>query len=345
MEEFDKLKDMHQDPFDNYENDSKDILDDKKPRNIRVTDFEYVDGNNVKHVGYNMNRRLYNCITEIPNRLKKNFCNIGIISGNGMTRVGKSTLAVQIAYLCSWLIAGGKHDPETDEVIKKPDTVPEVRYFFDITSLSKAITEDKGKYNVYVLDEGDEIAGARTSAKRENRLFRELVIRSAIQNYVLIVCLPDFFSLSKAWACQDSDWLCNTYLRGDRRGYFKLYDRDGKTRLHVYGKKKTGAYRYLLARPKFDGEFPDVFVGNKEAYEKAKKDSLTQIDNTKVKKEPANNRFSFERNTILLKAMEKYNLTPQEAADEFGMSIDKVYKIMERMNVIKTEGGNNDTGK
>jgi len=79
-----------------------------------VTDVKWREEGLIK-VGYYMDGTLVENLEPIPQFLAKDRDIVGIISGRGMTRNGKSTNGIGIGYFIAWLIAGGRIDTRRDE--------------------------------------------------------------------------------------------------------------------------------------------------------------------------------------------------------------------------------------
>lgn len=318
------------------------LYEEKLSSLVQVTDYEYDDGNGKSRKGYTMNRILWNNIQGIPKYLAKDNSMIIIVSGSGLTRTGKSTLARQIAYAAAWCIAGGKQDERTDEIVALPNKEVKVSTFFDTVRISSELAQSQEDYQVYVLDEGDDAAGSRSATSRKNKEFRDLIIRSAMKKMVLIVVLPDFFMLSQHWACVNSDCLLNVYTVNGKRGYYNFYDRNAKERLYFFGKKKVGANRYSATTswPTFNGVFNQTWPGDKEQYNKDKLMSLTELSKVNRKK------TTIQRDHIIKKVQELTGLTYDELSEKLEVHRDTIRGAIVRENLRMKkeleEGGETD---
>ena len=306
-----------------------DLYKDKPSNMLRVTDYKYTDLLNHAHEGYVMNRILWNNVKGIPKYLEKDNSMIIIVSGSGLTRIAKSTLARQLGYAAAWCIAGGVQDDETDTVIKKPRKELGIRTYFDTVKLSNDLATTQDDYQVYILDESDEAAGSRTATSKKNKEFRDLIIRSAMKKMVLILVLPDFFMLSQHWACVNSDCLINVFTVGGKRGYFNFYDRNAKERLYYYGKKKVGADRYSAQTswPTFNGTFPNMWPGDKEAYNKQKQESLLDLNKATRRK------TTIQRDHIIRRVQEITGYTYEELSNKLEVPVDTIHAAIQRENI------------
>ena len=62
--------------------------------------------------GFYMQPYLVSNLLGIKDYLAKDWDVVGIFSGHGLVRVGKSTICFQVASFVAWLMAGGKLDME-----------------------------------------------------------------------------------------------------------------------------------------------------------------------------------------------------------------------------------------
>jgi hypothetical protein len=172
-----------------------------------VTDLRWKQGSTGEiRTGFYMDRWLANNLSQIPDHLKRGWDVVAIVSGNGLVRTGKSTLAFQMAAYVDWILAGGKmiwnEDGQVTGLIKP--TKP-LRFGLDNVVFSPeeliAITKLKGKrqkYNVFVLDEGREgLLGARVM-ESVNKKFEDYFQTCGVYNNFVIVrspSIPSSFSL------------------------------------------------------------------------------------------------------------------------------------------------------
>src|SRR3990167_8862457 len=105
---------------------------------VIVTDYIRKFKDVPDRIGYSMNVLLWQNIRHIPSFLKADNMLIGLVSGTAKTRVGKSTLACQIGFYVSWLLAGGQDDDNAN-IIKKPNKPLRFKIFFDPDKLMNAM--------------------------------------------------------------------------------------------------------------------------------------------------------------------------------------------------------------
>lgn len=227
--------------------------------------------------GWPINILQYENMKHIPHFLKRDNQFIGIYSGTGRTRVGKSTKAVQDGIFIAWLIAGGEMG-ENGFVKKYPNKKLKFKLFFDPQELIKAMSEDPA-YGVYILDEAREATDSRSQLSFMNKLFSQILTRIAYKNHFLLLVLPDFFSLAKEYATDHSDYLVNCFLNENyEKGYFKFYNRKQKELLYLFGRRLLGNYaRYGAANACFDGRFQDYFPFDRKKYNLLKEKAMLDM--------------------------------------------------------------------
>lgn len=305
---------------------------DKPTVNTRVTDFKCLNKTKDLVEGFLMNRMLFHNIRQIPGYVKKDNACIGIISGSNQTRTGKSTLGLQIAYTLSFILAGGKMD-DNGKVLERPKEPIKINLFFDIAPLRDAI-ENAPQNSVFVLDEASDAGGSRSATAKRNKDFNDFIIRSAFKNYILILVLPDFFSLSNNWACAHSLFLANVWKRNEtERGYFSFFNRYKKEALYNRGRQLLGAFaKYSSWKPDFTGRFPKTFPFDKETYKQMKLESL---NNTLSRKSNNASPAALERDLLVSRMYTNGTLTYAELAVELnkmGLDFDatKVHSSLRR---------------
>jgi len=226
----------------------------------------------------------------IPGHLKKGWDVVAIVSGSGLVRVGKSTLAMQMAAYVDWLIAGGKmvwdEDGRVKGVVspKKPLRFGLDNVVFSPEDLIK-VTKEKGvktKYNIFVLDEGREgLLGARVM-ESVNKKFEDYFQTCGVYNNFMIIVLPDFFKLAEQYCVNRSTFLINTFHKNYERGYFSFFNTLQKERLYFFGKKRLGiSARYSASSRNFWGRFSRWLPFDEVKYNNKKKAAIGKAKWTK----------------------------------------------------------------
>lgn len=245
-------------------------------------------GKETIHEGYNLDGYLAENLVPIPQFLKKDFDCVGIVSGRGKVRTGKSTIAAQIGYFCAWLIAGGVQDFTRDEetgkflhshkIIKKPDKPVN----FSLSNLAFSpddlmrLGRTLPKNSVIIYDEGRTGLDAKTTMSELNRLLEDFFQECGVYNHVILIVLPDFFKLHQDYAVSRSYFLIDVFLdESFNRGYFNFYNEQHKDFLYNHGKKKLGILaKYSAGYPSFSGKFSGWSPFDKKKYDTMKKLAL-----------------------------------------------------------------------
>lgn len=211
--------------------------------------------------GFGMDGYLKENLDQIPGYLKKDFDCVGIISGSGQVRVGKSSLALQIGAYLSY-------------ILKNDFTLEENVVFNPVDLKDRAMKLPKN--SVIVYDEGRGGLDAKRSMEAINKGMQDFFQEIGFKNLIILIVLPDFFQLSEIYATSRSLFLVDVVLgRKQSRGYFKFYSKDRKERLYLFGKKLLGSRaRYHATNPDFLGRFPSFLPFDKKEYEMAKRDAL-----------------------------------------------------------------------
>lgn len=284
----------------------------------RVTDKEYwMDG----VLKSNLDTAVYN--------LPHDFDVVGLITGNGMVRVGKSVLAQQIGYYFAYEMG-------TPFTIKNIVFSGEelMRVAFELPPNSVIIYDE-------ARGELDNKKMMETVTKRLLDFFAEC----GYMNHILLLVLPDLFELPKGIAVNRSDFLINVFRsseevknkRGEdvmkyKRGYFQFYNRERKKRLYIDGKKQYDDYG--IGKPNFWGEFRNYNVIDDQEY-RAKKAQHSRRERNKDK--------DLRRFAIALTALcDDY--TQREVADILkakGLDITQS-RINQVMNTLKADSPGNE---
>ena len=229
----------------------------------------------------------------IKDYLKDGWDCIGIISGHGEVRIGKSVKAFQIASFCAWLLHGGWIDMELvkignkttwqiNKIInpKKPINFNlQENVIFNALELEKqsvALYNKYGKGQVLVYDEGREgLEGAR-AMENLNKIMADFFQKCGYMGHVIIIVLPNFFKLHEDYAVSRTLFLIDVFTDKNRkRGYFNFYNKKQKEMLYFLGKKRVGiSNRYAAASETFWGRFTSWFPFDKKEYDNLKEESI-----------------------------------------------------------------------
>lgn len=240
--------------------------------------------------GFYMQGYLASNLLGIPGYLKKSWDCVGIVSGHGLVRVGKSTMAMQVCYYLAWLRAGGqmilsqdkKGRPVLDKII-----APKEKVRFDLyenVAFSAQELQEKaikvynkyGKSQVLLYDEGRQGLDSARSMESINKGMEDFFQECGFMGHIIIIVLPNFFKLHEDYAVARSLFLIDVFADSkNNRGYFNFYDLRRKEMLYFFGKKRIGvSAKYAATAENFWGRFTGWIPFDKDEYEALKKRAL-----------------------------------------------------------------------
>lgn len=259
-----------------------------------VTDFKWrkTRKGEIK-TGYYMANYLRQNLDGIPNFLSKSWDVVGIISGHGKVRIGKSTCAMQVGYYIAWRLAGGQMIVDDKNQVKgvQPPNKPvhfglENIVFSPDQLMSRAIElyEKYGKHQVIIYDEGRAGLDSARAMESINKAMVDFFQECGVYGHVILVVLPNFFKLHEDYAVARSIFLIDVFAdRNFKRGYFNFYGEKQKERLYFFGKKMIGvSAKYYSAHPNFWGKFTSFIPVNKKKYEEMKSEAIKHKKVTKT---------------------------------------------------------------
>lgn len=231
--------------------------------------------------GFYMQRYLAQNLAPIPRYLNRAWDCVGIVSGHGKVRIGKSTLAIQVGCYIAWMLAGGEMEFETNTILKTPK---EGSFHFNLDEnvvFSAEELQDRalqlynkyGKNQVIIYDEGRQGLDSSRAMESVNKGMEDFLQECGFMGHVIIIVLPNFFKLHEDYAVARSIFLIDVFAReGTERGYFNFYNEVQKEWLYFLGKKRIGVSgKYTVTHPNFWGRFTKWLPFDKEEYEKLKK--------------------------------------------------------------------------
>ncbi|MFA5395243.1 MAG: hypothetical protein WC346_04415 [Methanogenium sp.] len=298
---------------------------------VIVTDVKWKNKKGEIKSGYYMDGFLAENLYQIPAFIKKDWDCVGIVSGSGLVRVGKSYIASQIGYFVAWLLAGGAMDLRRDldtgkfinPVVIKSPTNP-VNFSLNNLVFSPEDLMKKGrelpKNSVIIYDEGRSGLDAKSSMTALNRLLEDFFQECGVYNHVIILVLPDVFKLHADYAINRSHFLVNVYHDENyQRGYFNFYNKLQKEKLYEFGKKKLGVTaRYNAAYPSFYGRFPNWIPFDEKEYKKEKKLALKKKE--LMRRSAA---IKVQRDAMIHLYHELSQYTQKQIAEELGEALHK----------------------
>lgn len=240
-----------------------------------------------------------------------------LISGDGMTRTGKSTIAAQIAQYLDSTFA----DDRKDRMIFDGEKLIEVAY-------------EIGKGKAIVYDEAKAGLDNKKQMEQYTKRLLDFFSQCGALNHTVIIVLPEFFELPKSIALTQSTFLINCHTRnGFERGYFEFYNRKDKRYLYIKG---TKYYDYTSQRPTFKGTFTKYLPFDRVAYERDKTEALNKIrkrenvGKIKEEKEIHKNRVK-----LLIKSlMNDHQVKPAMIAEQIGVSRTTIYNVYLRESKV-----------
>lgn len=267
-----------------------------------VTDFEWLDlsyrwmnkprwigadGKEKNRKGFYMDYFMAKNLLGLPKYLAAAWDVVGIVSGHGKVRIGKSTLAQQIGYFAAWLMAGGEMVDSPDRanqlIIKKHPT-KEVKFSLDnlvftpddLIKKADDLYKKYGKHQIIIYDEGRSGLDSARAMESVNKIMQDFFQECGFMGHIIIIVLPNFFKLHEDYAVNRSLFLVDVYANQElKRGYFSFYNEMNKEFLYFNGKKKIGSsLKYRDSRVSFSGRFTPFSPLDKVEYEKAKRAGL-----------------------------------------------------------------------
>lgn len=236
--------------------------------------------------GYYMNGWLKNNLDNVVGFLKKEWDCVGIVSGHGKVRIGKSTLAMQISFYLAWVLAGGRMiTNEKNQVVDLVNPKNPVRFTLDENVVFSAdqlqdratkLYNKYGKNQVILYDEGRQGLDSARAMENINKGMEDFFQECGFMGHVIIIVLPSFFKLHEDYAVARSLFLVDVFHdKNYNRGYFNFYNDRQKEWLYFLGKKRLGVtHKYGSAKENFWGKFYKWMPFDKSKYEALKKEEM-----------------------------------------------------------------------
>jgi len=228
-----------------------------------------------------------------------------VVSGGGQVRVGKSVLALQIAYY--WKDQMKKvHNVDVpfnlkDNIIfRGEDLIKQGNY------LGK-----KYPHSPLIFDEaGADLQSTKWQHKATQDV-KDFLRECGQYNLFTILVLPEFFNLPKGIALSRSDALLNVFVLPNKegiwdRGFYNFYSRPNKKLLYLYGKRDLN---YTAYKKDFHGRFYNNYPINEQEYRNAKQIALKNRETEKIDKH-------LHQRNILFKILIEMGLTQREIAEK-----------------------------
>ena len=258
-----------------------------KPKSVRVCEDVMFSG---RKSGFTMSLFLKNIIDSWIKNVTNDWDFCLIISGGGQVRVGKSVLALQIAYY--W-----KDQMKNVHGIDVPFNVKDNLVFHGSELIKKGnYLGEHYKFAPLIFDEaGADLEGTKVM-RTTTQAVKDFLRECGQYNLLTILVIPEFFDLPGGVALTRSDALLDVFTLTDKegifnRGYFNAYDRKNKKWLYLNGKKTKD---YSIQKENFWGRFYNNYTVDEKEYRLAKQEALKTREKTKSK-----DKFQLHRDLIL----------------------------------------------
>jgi len=261
---------------------------------LHVTNIKGTFDDGREATGFYIDGYLCHNLLGITAYLKKKWDVVAIVSGHGKVRVGKSTLAFQVASLIAWINAGGRIDMElvkntqgkTGWKVNKVKNPTEPIKFsleenvvfsaMDLKNTATKLHEKYGKNQIIIYDEGREgLEGAR-AMENLNKVMQDFFQECGYMGHIILIVLPNYFKLHEDYSVSRSLFLIDAFHdKHKKRGYFNFYNETDKEWLYFLGKKRIGiTQKYKSHRETFWGRFTSWFPFDRVEYERLKGEAL-----------------------------------------------------------------------
>lgn len=290
-----------------------------------VTDVKWKTKTGKEKVGFYLNSWLKENLDGIPRYLSKGWDVVGIYTGHGKVRIGKSTKCFQDGYYIAWRLAGGEMVTEYDQekkVYRVVKTIPPKKQINfnlkdnvvfkpeDLVTQAQTLYDKYGKHQVLIYDEGREGLDSKVM-NNINEIMEDFFQKCGFMGHVILIVLPNFFKLHEDYAVARSLYLVDCFTdKQKNRGYFNFYDEKQKEWLYFLGKKRIGiTQKYMSANETFWGRFTQWFPFDKEEYDQLKKQSM--------KRKSASRMYSYmkkQRNALIYYIKKNIKVTDRELA-------------------------------
>jgi len=229
-----------------------------------------------------------------------------LISGDGMTRSGKSTIAFQIAQALDQTFA---NDWEN-------------RILFDSEKLIENARK-VGKNKALVYDEARAGLDSKRQMFKYSRNLLDFLSECGSLNHFIIIVLPEFFDLQKSIAINSSVFLINVIVKkGHTRGYFDFYNRKDKRYLFIKGK---AFLNYHAQNRSWGGTFTKYIPLDRKKYEKIKQEELQRIREREEKPKSTKRLDKLKgRNMLLIEELKKSGYTQKKIARVLGVTEQRI---------------------
>ncbi len=197
------------------------------------------------------------------------------------------------------------------------------RICFTAQELVERTTNGK-KGQAFMLDESFESLNTKVGRSSEFLKVMNHLQLVRQRGLFIVLCLPNFFDLSKGIAVFRSSFLVVVYHDNYKRGFFGAFGRSEKRQLYVKGNKFMD---YNASKPNFRGRFVKKWIADEDLYEKLKYNHL--LEQSKVKELHAISKDTISRNNLIrFMISEKYKVP--KIAEVSDLSKKTIYNVLNK---------------
>jgi DNA-binding XRE family transcriptional regulator len=275
-----------------------------------------------KPEGFYLENYLKDVLDVFVKSIKNDMDFVILISGHGEVRIGKSVLAMQIAYYLN---------NQIEKVYNIKNTFDIRNFKFNGKDLIE-YAKTQPKYNVNIYDEaGADLIGRKMMIKNTQDVLDYLRECGQLNHFSVFV-IPDFFELPKSIAITRSACLIDVkYKKEFQRGSFNFYGKDKKKLLYQKGKKLLD---YYATTWDFHGTFSNFYTVNEDNYRKIKKEALQGREIKKPVVFGAKQILYAETMYNAIQYLSKIK-TQKEVAEILGISQDTVSRWFNKPNFVR----------
>ena len=270
-----------------------------------------------KPEGFYMDGYLKDNLDILVESIVKDFDFIILISGSGMTRVGKSLIGQQIGFYLNHMM----------KIKYKIDNVYDAENNFVFRG-DQLISKGKQspQYVILNFDEAGSDLMARKTMHGTTQAVLDYLRECGQKNQFLICILPDFFDLPKGIALTRSVCLIDVdFIEKFQRGKFKFYGRRAKKMLYLKGKKFLD---YDCHKPDFHGAFTNFYTIDEVKYKEMKMDALQGREKQQAEKATNTHRKLMDRWWIGVRDDYSKGMTQIEIAKKYNCSQGEISHIV-----------------
>lgn len=226
---------------------------------------------------------------------------------DGMERAGKSTLAI----MCGWYLSDCKLTLNN--------------FARGLKDAAKKI-QDLPDGSVLIMDEGSLVFNSKSAMSKEQVILGKLMDVVGQKNLVFIICLPDFFDLSKPIATRRSKFLVNVGVdREYNRGSIRFWPEGKKDVLYRLGKKKHNDHNVIP--PNWYAHFTPWYPTWYEDYKEIiKRESLQEVFEEAIGQQNKKDLQKTFLYNIIRWLNEDMNIKMEEIANKANVNYDIVKK-------------------